>query len=62
MIRYCTPLIRHTINSCYDILGNTVRLPASLQGKGKKSKNKKTMQLEPLAEFLLHTCKYIPAS
>ena len=37
-----------------------MRIPASLQGKGKKNKLKKTTQLEPLAEFLLHTCKYIP--
>ena len=41
------------------ITGNTVRMPVSLQGKGKKSKTKKTTELEPLAEFLLHTCKYM---
>ena len=36
-----------------------MRIPASLQGKGKKNKSKKTTELEPLAEFLLHTCKYM---
>ena len=36
-----------------------MRIPVSLQGKGKKSKTKKMTELEPLAEFLLHTCKYM---